>query len=210
MQHFDITRWTDYVRGLAPEVEREAMERHLAGGCDTCARLSALVGRIHQQAEEEPVVPGHLVIAAKSIFPLRRVEEAPRWRELPRLAARLLFDSMAGPVQEGARSASPAVVQTVYHAGDYAIEMQMERDGESTEMALVGQVVNRADSGKPVRGATVWVLARNRQVARIESNQFGEFCLTVKAQPGLKLCVALEEIGHRVEIPLVRITGGGR
>lgn len=210
MEHFDITRWTDYVRGLIPATERKAMERHIAEGCRDCAHLMALVGRIYEESTAEAMVPEAMVAAAKSIFPARRAAESADWLTLPKLAARMIFDNLSGLALEGARSASEAAVQAVYHAGDYAIELQIEREPESTEMALVGQLVDRAGSGKPLSGAAVALMVRDKVMTRVESNAFGEFCLTAKAQPGLKLCVAITEIGRRVEIPLTRILAGRR
>jgi anti-sigma factor RsiW len=210
MEHFDITRWTDYVRGLCPPAEREALEHHLLEGCDSCARLMSLVGRIQQEAAAEVEVPEHMVIAAKAVFPARRASDSPAWMAFPLLAAQLLVESAAETAMEGARSASPAMLHAVYHAGDYAIELQIERDPESAEIALVGQVVHRAGSAEHSGRIELLLLARNKPVARTESNPFGEFCLTVREQQGLKLCVALEEIGQRVEIPLNRILADQR
>jgi len=168
----------------------------------------ALVSRIHQECTEDPAVPENLVKAAKSVFPTRRAEAAsPEWLSLPLLAARLVFDNMAGLAQAGARAASEHMVQAVYHAGDYAIEVQIEREPESAEMAVVGQVVNRDSSGVVLADVPVLLMARSKVVARTQSNRFGEFCLVCRVQ-GLKLCMQIEEIGKRVEIPLTRIMEG--
>jgi hypothetical protein len=100
------------------------------------------------------------------------------------------------------------MVQAVYHAGDYAIEVQIEREPESAEMAVVGQVVNRDSSGVVLADVPVLLMARSKVVARTQSNRFGEFCLVCRVQQGLKLCMQIEEIGKRVEIPLTRIMEG--
>src|SRR5664279_5789968 len=151
MRHFEIAQWTDYVRGLTPASEREAMERHLSEGCGPCARLAALMGRIHQASAEEVTVPPHLVRSAKAFFPaLQNPDGAPAWALLPRLAAQLVFSSSNQPSPEGARSGAAALVQVVYHAGNYAINLQLEPEPECREMALVGQVINRAAAGEPV------------------------------------------------------------
>ena len=208
MDHFDTMRWTDYVRGLMTSPEREVMERHLASGCEACAGVVALIGKIRQEAAREPAVPEHLVQAAKRIFPERFAARAADWLSLPRLAARLIFNSMTDPAIEGARTASEAVVQAVYHAGDYAIEFQIECEPESTRLAVVGQVVNRAAGDEPLAGVPVLLTAGRKQVAAGHSNRFGEFCLVDRVHPGLKLCMPLESIEKRIEIPLTKFMAG--
>jgi hypothetical protein len=143
------------------------------------------------------------------VYPARRAESAaPDWLSLPVLAARLVFDSTAGLAQVGARAISEHMVQTVHHAGDYAIELQIEREPESSEMAVVGQVVHRGSSGVVPADVPVLLMARGKVVARTQSNRFGEFCLVARAQQGLRVCMRIEELGMRVEIPLTRIMEG--
>lgn len=203
MKHFEIAQWTDYVRGLAPALEREAMERHLAEGCEPCAQLAALVSRIHRTGAGEVTVPSHLVHSAKAVFPaLNAPGGSPVWTLLPRLAATLVFSSLNDVESEGARSAAGTLVQAVYHAGDYAINLQIEPEPESRDMALVGQVIRRTAEGEPVADIPVHLMVREKLLAAAQSNRFGEFCLVSKFQNGLKLSMPLEDAGRRVEIPL--------
>ncbi len=211
MKHFEITRWTDYVRGLVPPREKEAMACHLADGCEPCSRLVALLSRIHRAGAAEVTVPEHLVRSAKQIFPARRpTADLCDPDLLPRLAARLVFSNQRDPAPEGARSTADNLVQVMYHAGDFAVELQLEPEPESHEMSLVGQVVNRASASEPVAGIPVRLMARNRVLAATQSNRFGEFCLVAKFQNGLKLCMPMTSVGRRVEIPLDRFVAGIR
>lgn len=206
MDHFDIVRWTDYVRGLVASPEREAMMQHLADGCDPCVRLVGLIQRIDRDSSAEPIVPDHLVRQAKSTFPAHSAAaQIPPWMSLPRLIARLAPENSSGPGLEGARSGPDATAQAVYHAGRYSIEVHVEREPESTDLALVGQVVSRAAAAEPLAGAPVLLMARRKLVVGSECNRFGEFCLTGTAQRGLKLCIGLVQEDRRIEIPLNKI-----
>ena len=210
MQHFDIARWTDYVHGLVPLPERAQMDRHVREGCHSCRRLADLVARIQTEIAAEPAVPEALVRRAQAIFPAgESAREASDWLRLPRLAAQLIFDSLALPCPEGARAAAAAEAHKIYHAGDYAIDLQIEHAPESDEMALVGQLADRSASGHPVSGVSVLLTARSRVLARAESNRFGEFCLVGRSVQGLTLRVPLAGDGKQVVIPLTGMVEEG-
>jgi hypothetical protein len=66
--NFDITHCIDHVRGVATDPDKEAMKRHLAEGCDSCADLVALVNRIWKTSAGERTVPEALVESAKAVF----------------------------------------------------------------------------------------------------------------------------------------------
>lgn len=209
MDHFDITRWTDYVRGLGDRSQRETMERHLNEGCESCARLAALLHRVCQETAGEHAVPDHLVLAAKAVFPGKPdADTSPQWLSLPRLSAELVFDSRAGMALEGARTAYESMAQMVYRAGDYSIELQVECEPESATLALVGQVIHKAAVDEPLAGVPVLLMAGKRQMAATRSNRFGEFCLISNVRAGLRFCMPIGSIEKVVEIPLTRILAG--
>jgi len=70
--NFDITHWVDYVRGVVPDLDKEAMTSHLTEGCDPCVHLIAFVNRIRQMSADERAVPEALVELAKAVFQERR------------------------------------------------------------------------------------------------------------------------------------------
>lgn len=210
MNHFDIAQWTEYVRGLVAPREREAMEKHLAG-CQPCAEWVALLSRVRQAGADEVTVPQHLVQSAKAVFPTQRAaDDSSCWTLWPSLVAKLIFSNQNDLAPEGARSSMDTLVQVVYHAGDYAIDLQIEPEPESTELALVGQVVYRKGSGVPLEGVPVRLMAGKKLISAAQSNRFGEFCIVSKFQHGLKLCMPIEAVGRRVEIPLDKLMTGFR
>lgn len=200
MDHFDFGRWADYIHGFVDAPEREEMERHLRDGCQPCQELLALVTRVQQESAAEVSVPEHLIAAAKAVFRPAATVDSAWWNTLPHLAVELVLESFSGAPLQGARSAAAAESQLVYHAGDYAINLQVERDHESNEVALVGQVLDRAHGDNPVSGIPILLTVRNRVIASGSSNRFGEFCLSAPAQLGLRLRIALENAGAQVVI----------
>jgi len=203
MEHFNFAQWAAYLQDVSPLPDRELMGLHLKRGCEECGRLLALAARIRDSCSQEPQVPENLVNAAKAVFPIRNAQAAPpEWLSMPLLRAKSVFDNLVESAQAGARTASDYMVQAVYHAGDYTIEVQLEHEPESATMAVVGQVVNRADPATDAAGVPVLLMSRNKVVGRGECNRFGEFCLIAPAQAGLKLCLKIEALDMRVEVPL--------
>ena len=80
--NFDITHWADHVRVVATD-PKEAMTRHLAEGCDSCAHLVALVNRIWPTSGDDQIVPEALVDSAKAVF---QVGSKNRLSEMQNLA----------------------------------------------------------------------------------------------------------------------------
>src|ERR1051325_8343567 len=146
MQHFDLTNWVDYARGVASLAASEAMARHLAEGCESCSRTAALAGRIQAQASAEVDPPASWVQRAKAGFPAA-LPEMVSW---PRLAARLFFpgEQLAAA---GVRSAPQPSRNVVCRAGDYCVELHVEREPESIQLVVVGQAANTAAGGGPLR-----------------------------------------------------------
>jgi hypothetical protein len=212
MKHYDIASWADYVRGVAHPGEREALESHLAEGCQACAGMVMLLTRVQQLSAQRLTVPEELVTLAKAMLPARpAVSTEADWTAiLPRLAAKLVYTNLGNRAAQGVRSVVDTLVQVVYQAGDYGIEVQIEPEPEAAAIALVGQVVNRAASGEPVAGARVRLMGPKKLLSSTQSNRFGEFCVLSKMHRGLRLSIDIEAVGRRVEIPLDKLMAGFR
>jgi len=184
------------------------MGRHLSEGCEPCTQLLSLVSRINEVSAEEPVVPEHLVDCAKAVFQQRQsARQSMAWTHRSLLPVHLVYTRTAQPVA-GSRSSLDAVVQAIFHAGDYAIDLQIEPEIESSQMAVVGQVLNRTAAQDPVAEAPVLLMVHDKQVARSESNRFGEFCLVSGDTRDLKLYLYIETVDKWVEIPLADFVVG--
>jgi hypothetical protein len=198
MTHFDLESWTDFVRNVAqPDDRRRAMAQHL----DECSECAVTVARLRQVAtlaavDEKYEPPAHLLRHTRALFALER----PRLIErLPRLAGRLMFDSFAQPMAAGVRGPAGVSRQTVFQAGEYAIDLTLERGHGLAETTLVGQVVSR-DARRPLAAAPVLLTAGRTVVARTVSDAFGEFLLQYAARPDLHLQIAVDERERRIDI----------
>lgn len=185
MKHYKLVRWADYARNLVSPEERAEMEAHLEG-CALCRRRSGTFEKIVPiaNAEARLVVSEAEVRSAKAIFVLQLPE---RVSILPRLRSALLFDSFREPLPAGVRSQHRVTRQTLYHAGEYSLDLRLEHEWGSRRVILVGQIASRTEPDKAMAGVPVSLLSGNRVLARAVSNQFGEFSLDYVPQGHLQL-----------------------
>ena len=203
MKHFNIWQWADYARGLAGEVDRQAMDAHLSSGCKRCARTASTFSTVTAIAGGEAGLepPEHAVRYAQAVYSLFR----PETTSLPRLLARLVHDSMREPLPAGIRAQTRLSRHALYEAGSYYLDLQIELQGASGPVTLVGQL---ADRGNPAAhtAVPVWLMQQKSVVATALCDRFGEFQLEYMPARDLRLCVALREANKRLEIPLNRLT----
>jgi len=207
MGHYDIGDWTDYIRNLLSEARRSEMEQHLIGGCEEC---NGVVGFLREvagvaatdQAYED--VSAQLAAAAREIFerPTASEERTGAKSGLRALLAHLTFDSAAGLYPAGARGDRPAARQLMYQAGDYCLDLRVDRERNSMRVILVGQVVNERHPLLQLARLPILVLAGKKIVSETASNEFGEFTLDFLPRPNLRLCVQLTQAGVQLEVPL--------
>src|SRR2546427_5319232 len=142
MNHFDISKWADFVRGLIEESAQVAMERHLASGCRKCRHTPDLLRKLVTAARNDSQVrvPDYAPRCARAIFLLQQPEKI---QILPRIPARLLYDSFREPLPAGLRTQQRLSRQTLYQAGDYSLDLRLENERGSSRVALVGQIEKR-------------------------------------------------------------------
>jgi hypothetical protein len=202
MNHFDISDWTDFARDCAADVARAAMEAHLASGCSRCRARLDLVQRVvaTTRAERGYEPPAGVVRCAKAISALQR----PR-SSVAQLVARLVYDSFRSPLPAGMRAEDRVSRHTLYEAGDFFLDLRLEQEKESPFVTLVGQLTNRTDPDSSLVGAPVLLMARKDIIAHSVYNRFGEFQMDYPPAPHLRLCVALDPPGKRIELSLNRL-----
>lgn len=200
MSHYDITRWTDYVRGLVDPPAAAAMRQHLRSGCESCGATARRLGTVARVAEADSQYepPAHLLRFAQAAFSLRRPE---RVLSLPQLAVRLAFNSLETAFAAGTRGPAEQMSrQTLYEAGDFSVHLRFEQSAGQTRVSLVGQVTSRRVPGLPMEHVPV-VLTRGRKiVARSLSNEFGEFQVEYEPRGALRLHIPVS--GGRQSIRL--------
>jgi hypothetical protein len=191
--HFDITQWSDFTRGIGEQAVLAAMEQHLDKGCGKCQHTAATMNSVSSTAmrEKEFPVPANVVHFARSIFVLQMPEKV---NLLPRIAARLLYDSFRDPLPAGLRSQHHLSRQTLYEAGQYHVDLKLDHERGARNISLVGQIVDQQDPGKTCGGVPIFLLSgRNEIVAKSISNRQGEFRMEYEPKKDLHLVVDLNE-----------------
>jgi hypothetical protein len=185
------------------------MEQHLERGCGDCGAIFAFLRQVTdvasaEAAYEEP--SARLSAVARGVF---RASAERSWGErvavaFETLLASLTFDSAAGLQAVGVRGDRTASRQMLYQAGDYCIDLRLDRERDSMKIILVGQVANQKDPLLQLARLPVFVLDGKKVVSETASNQFGEFTLEFVPRQNLRLCVQVTQTGHQLEVPLKR------
>jgi hypothetical protein len=207
MKHFDNWQWADFVRGLGDTPTRSTMQSHLSG-CGSCQktadRLRAVAVEARADAEYAPPAP--VLRTAQAIFAMNRPEKKV---SLVRLVAQLVYDSAREPLAAGLRSQDRLSRRALYEAGDYHVDLQLEREPASGLITLVGQLAARRQATS-ITDVPVWLMERDSLVENTTCNAFGEFQLEYEPRRNLRLFLPLREAGKRMEIALDHLTPGGR
>lgn len=129
--------------------------------------------------------PDHIVLTVSASL---AIEKDPRKRSN---SCELLFDSAAQPLPPGARSSGAPSRQLLYRVGSIYIDMEVGKDPDSERTSVVGQLLDSSRPGHPVAGIPVALLDGGRHIARILSNDNGEFRLVFEATKYPKTTVAV-------------------
>jgi hypothetical protein len=205
LTHYDQARWVDFVRGLIAGSERHAMQAHLDSGCRRC---HPVVQRFRTLAEvtsgdSKWEAPEGVVQTAKAFFALQRPEKV---HILPRVLARLVFDSFRDPLPAGVRMQHRLSRQALYEAGRYSVDVRLEHEKGSRRVTLLGQIGDREQPGQGLADVPVWLVSGKRVLARALSNTFGEFQMDYEPARRLRLYVPVEQRGKHIEVRLGGLT----
>src|SRR2546425_3638497 len=198
MNHFDISKWADFVRGLIEESVQVAMERHLASGCRKCRRTTVLLHNVEAatRSDSQVHVPEYAVRCARVFFLLQQPEKV---QILPRIPTQLLYDSFREPLPAGLRTQQRLSRQALYQAGDYSLDLRLENERGTSRVALVGQIQNRKQVGKRLGGGVPVLLVSGKKIlAQAVSNSLGEFQMEYAPKKHQRLYVPVHRSGKRV------------
>src|SRR5262245_65972555 len=144
--HFSSPQWVDLVRGLATEDTREAMDRHLHGGCDQCnnafkawqgfASFAEADRGFAPPADALRVVRSYL---AQQTFDARSEGQARKRAWMPSTLATLVFDSMLG-MPAGVRAGAGYSRHLLFSAQSLAIDLHVETASKPGWFLLAGQI----------------------------------------------------------------------
>ncbi len=205
MSKFNLSQWSDLIRGVADDTVVREMLRELEG--DAAARRSVdLLERVRQVAERDRSldIPSYALRVAKAAASVARLEtssgaedstRSSAWRFLP---FELIFDSLRQPAMAGTRNSPASSRHLSFQAEDYTIDVRLEQDVQG--VALTGQLLRTAGT-VPVSETPVLVLAGGQIVERSLTSTFGEFQAEGLPEEDLKLYV-LTQLGSCIAIPL--------
>src|SRR5712692_377387 len=193
-----MAQLTNYIRALGGEAQRAAIQAHLASGCRKCRRTSDLLHKVVAAArnDSQVQVPDYALRCARAIFLLQQPEKV---EILPRIPARLLYDSFREPLPAGLRTQQRLSRQYLYVAGDYSLDLRLENERGSPRVALVGQIQNREQPGKRLGSVPVQLLSGKQVLAQATSNSLGEFQMEYEPSKHLRLYVPARQAGKRVD-----------
>jgi hypothetical protein len=173
MEHFSLSQWADFVRGVAPPDDQEAMQRHLDSGCETCLQALDIWKTVMEFAQSERLndPPASTLRIVQAYVGLMQQAQAQEGIEIAKLA----FDSFREQVtaERGPGSAMPR--QMLFKCGTFCVDVRLEPKPGSNYMVLLGQVI---DAKKPLKGfdqVQVSLLCHGDKVSETTTNQFGEF-----------------------------------
>lgn len=202
MSHYESEHWADFARDLTSEEERRSMSAHLQAGCERCRRKAELLGELAATRESERRYdpPAEVMRLARAIY-----QRPSRPEKLSSILARLVYDSMRDPLPAGMRS-SDRPSQVLYEAGDYLLDLHVNRERTSREhgaprMVLVGQLASRKRPGARLGDVPVLVKSGEDVAASATSNRLGEFHVEYSPGRGLRLEIPVGK-GRKIEVPL--------
>ncbi len=201
MKHFDIAKWSDFVRDSVGEGERAAMQAHLASGCQKCRHTAELLRKVAATARRhsQVQVPDYALRCARAIFLLQQPEKV---QILPGIAARLLYDSFREPLPAGVRTQQRLSRQALYQAGDYSLDLRLENESGTSRVTLVGQIQNRKQPGKRLGGVPVLLFSGKQVLGQAFSNSLGEFQMEYAPTQHVRLYLPVRQAGKRIKVLL--------
>lgn len=211
MRHYEVSEWTDFARNLLSQKEQAEMQSHLASGCAECGATVAFLRKVAETAAAEHAyqsATSALVARAQSAF----TKTAPGQSSLDRLSAalqilvaRLTYDSSLDLQPAGARATRTSGRQMLYEAGDFCLDLRLDRERDSMQVTLVGQIANQKDFNFQTAGLPVVLLSGKTIITQTTSNEFGEFSLEYVPRQNMRLSVPMDTAGIRLEVPLKRL-----
>ena len=205
MTKFDITQWSDFVRGLTDAETEEAMRGALEKGQGEDARTVNLLRQVAEvgRLDHEFKIPDHALRGAKAIGSLQRPESAqePSSSWLRFLPFSVSYDSLLQPAAVGTRNLHTLDRQMVFDTEDYTVEVRLEQENEPSSTVLVGEILEKTDTVRPVPQVPVLIKASGQIVAQSTTGPFGEFQAEGLPTDPLTLALLVNET-ECIQLPL--------
>ena len=171
MKHPRKSEWTDYVRAVADDGDRTAMQKHVEDGCRVCSSLVATLERLVTTAEIDGAIapPAGALRSVKAFFTVQSGGAAGRWTEL---VLRRAFDSNLAPAADS-RASSHDVRQLLFESDEYTLELSLDQTPGEVDAVLRGQLLEAR--GEPRSHTPVFLVGGGQVIGRAISQQHGTF-----------------------------------
>jgi hypothetical protein len=191
MQHVNIENLINYIEGKSTDLDRSAVETHLAA-CNDCVELKqefrGLISTLQEDAQYEP--PAELVEWGVNLFqPVMQL--VPQKDGIRKIVASLIFDTFDQPLFAGVRRVGAPPRQLLFRAGDVDVDVKIESMEANDRITLVGQVLSTTTKffdNTPVKLESHGVVRY-----RTKTNVVGEFSFDEVPKDTYHLSVDLPE-----------------
>ncbi len=122
-----------------------------------------------------------------------------------RIPARLVFDTADYPLRRGVRRRDVTSRHQVFHAGEYCIDLLLERRSRAPGAVLVGQLGRLGRPLDRLAAIDVELSSEGGPLARTVSNRAGEFQLEYQPARPMELRLAVAA-GSELVVPVDRRT----
>ncbi len=119
-------------------------------------------------------------------------DKLERLRQRNRLPAKLVFDTAGRSMAAGTRRRVNTSRQMLYEIEKLCLDLRLDRQPQSAEAIVVGQLADRDDPLKPLAGLPVFLMSGASCLARTISNRQGEFRLQCEMEEPTSLCLTLD------------------
>ena len=200
MQPYDLADWVDYVRGLKPESEREAMTE-LLGRDAQAARDVAMLECVRDALQLDEPPPMTLAWTARAMAGVR----PPPLLQLPRISLHLISIEPPPEPPDARRHPYLGARRLFYRGERLDLDLWLEDPHGIQTSILMGHLSLRDEERKasPVQGASVFLLEKGQVAASTLTNQYGEFHLEALPEGQLGLQILVQDCG-RVDLAIPR------
>ena len=197
MSHPGISDWSDFVRAVADDCDRSAMQRHLDDGCTSCRAVVSALEQVTITAEIDGAVapPEGAVRSVKALFGLQQPAAANRWSEI---ALRRAFDSARAPLA-ASRSSSSATRHMLFESEGYTLELSVDYSPGEVDAVFRGQILEA--HGEPRSHTPVFLVGDGEVIDRTISAPHGTFELSSRLDERCEIW-AFPDDDHRIRLKL--------
>ena len=197
MTHPRISAWTDYVRAVADDGDRAALQGHLDSGCTSCRAVVAALEQVTTTAEIDGAVapPEGAVRSAKAFFGLQQPAAASRWGEID---LRRAFDSALAPLT-ASRSSSSATRHMLFESEEYTLELSVDYSPGEVDAVLRGQILEA--HGEPRSYTPIFLVGDGEVIDRTISAPHGTFELSSRLDERCEIWVFPDD-DNRIRLKL--------